>query len=226
MYQIPNDPVLKYLKDERRLSDDTIATFSLGSFPVGDDFDDLVNYIGYEVAREINILGYDDSGKVNKFKHNNVVVPIFDAYGSPIAIIGRTLLSEDKRKELGVGKYINTPFKKSMNLFGLNINKQSIRNKGTIHVVEGNFDVITAYQHNIKNVAAASWANLTKGQLVIASRYAKNINLMFDNDEAGINGAEKVIERYSNISDLTIYSKKIPSKYKDLDEYCKLKLSS
>ena len=52
-------------------------------------------------------------------------------------------------------------YNKSKVLYGLNNSSESIRKNKTVILVEGYFDLIRLYQHNIKNVAAISGTAFT-----------------------------------------------------------------
>jgi DNA primase len=60
--------------------------------------------------------------------------------------------------------------------------------------VEGNMDVIAAWQAGIKNTIAISGTAMTPEQLNIIKRYTKNIKMFFDMDEAGQKAAKRSAE--------------------------------
>jgi len=70
-----------------------------------------------------------------------------------IAFGGRILIDNARAP-----KYLNSPetilFKKSSELFGLNLAKTDIRKRGYVIMVEGYLDVITAHQYGIRNCVA------------------------------------------------------------------------
>src|SRR3990167_855874 len=86
-------------------------------------------------------------------------------------------------------KYLNSPetliYKKGNILYGLNITKDSIRKSKEAFLVEGYFDLITVYQHGIKNIIATSGTALTEDHARILRRYTDTVTLVFDGDEAG-----------------------------------------
>ena len=78
-------------------------------------------------------------------------MPFRDPYGKVAALVGRSLLSEKERTEKKLPKYKNTkPFLKGHNVFGLYENKQTILDKNSVYVVEGQFDVIKAVEKGLK----------------------------------------------------------------------------
>jgi len=210
--------VYRYLTNERGLSIETVRKFKLGIFPRYADV--VATHIGSYSAWKLGVIGFNDGGGIlSKFSTHNVIIPIFDANDAPVAVIGRTLLPEWARQEKKLPKYTNSLFKKSQNLFGLNLAKDEIRKKDEVILVEGNFDVITAYQYGVKNVVAVSSSRLARMQLLLAARYARNAKLLLDNDEAGIAGTKKALEIYKNTSGISLSDIKLPADIKDIDEY-------
>jgi len=214
--------VLSYLQS-RGITNATARLFKLGSFP--QDIDMLIRFIGKDALFQCGLLSIDRETKKikSKFKINRLIIPIIDVYGHPISIIGRCLISENERIRLDINKYTNTFFKKSKCLFGLNFAKDSIRVKNKAYVVEGNFDVIMAYQHGMRNVVASSGAFLSKTQLVLLARYTNDIRLLLDNDSAGQEASIKILRKYK-YDDVQIKASQLPSNVNDLDEYFRKKV--
>jgi DNA primase len=156
------------------------------------------------------------------FKLYPIVIPVRNVSGKSIAIGCRTLVSEEKRKQLGIPKYRNSIYKKTSHLFGLDMSVSDIRKANKVFVVEGYFDAITAHQAGIKNVVATCGTIFSERQLIILSRYTENICLLFDNDDAGRRSAKKVIEKLRYFDDsIKLTCSYTPDGYKDLDEYIK-----
>jgi DNA primase len=212
--------VLNYLRKDRGLSDETIEKFKLGAFP---PFADVAStYMGHYAAWKLGVVGLGANGQfVSKFVTHNVIIPIYDTNGLPVAIIGRSLLSEAARQKAGLAKYINSYFKKTANLFGLNLAKTSARQSNELILVEGNFDVITAHQNGIQNIAGVSNAHISKSQISLASRYASNIRLGLDRDEAGQLGCKKALASFGNLNGISLSALSWPEDVKDLDELFK-----
>lgn len=211
---------LNYLAN-RGISDSTISYFKLGYLPK--DVGTLIRFVGKDSLFKLGILTADKITKkiICRFKDHSLIIPIYDVYGNPIAIMGRTLIPDAKREKLGLIKYINTYYKKSQSLFGLNHNKKFIIKHDKAYVVEGNFDVIMAYQNGMKNVVATCGTFLSQTQHILLARYCSNIHLMFDNDEAGQEASETVFNKYKD-KDVNIFKSSLPSEVKDLDEYFKM----
>ena len=210
--------VLSYLRDERSLSLQTIKKFKLGLFPRFPDV--IANMVGGFDAWKCGLIGFNPEGEMlSRFLTHDVIIPIFDQRNNPIAIMGRTLLSNDEQKERGLPKYTNSPFKKSRSLFGLNLAKDEIRKKDEVVLVEGNFDVITSFQNGMKNVVGVSSTSLSKQQVSLVSRYTQNLSILLDNDTAGRDGTSRALKLYKDYKDVALKVLKLPSGMKDLDDY-------
>ena len=108
-----------YLKEKRRLSDDTIRHFGLGySSKVPDDLYRYMRSKGYhdDILKETGLFFIDERGARDKF-WNRVMFPILDVNNRVIGFGGRVMGD-------GEPKYLNSPetkiFDKSRNLYGLN----------------------------------------------------------------------------------------------------------
>ncbi|MCI6737894.1 MAG: toprim domain-containing protein, partial [Intestinibacter sp.] len=82
---------------------------------------------------------------------------------------------------------------KRLNLYGLNISKKSIKDD-TLILVEGYMDLISLYQNNIENVVATLGTALTIGQAKLIRRFAKNVIISYDSDQAGQNATLRAID--------------------------------
>jgi DNA primase len=87
------------------------------------------------------------------------------------------------------GKYINSPetplYKKSELLYGLGVARTPIRQKQEAILVEGNFDVVQMHQHGFGETVAPLGTSFTEAQAKLLRRFAENVVLLFDGDEAG-----------------------------------------
>lgn len=213
---LDNRELISYLKDDRGMTNQTIKSYKLGAFP--EDLRQLYQKhdLDPKELRERNIIWNADR---SQFQLYPIVIPIYDLHGVPIAIGCRTLLGDNKRKELGIPKYRNSSYKKTFHLFGLDRAVKAIRKYNKAFVVEGYFDAITANQKGIKNIVATSGTIFSERQLTILSRYTSNICLLFDNDEPGRISAKKTIDRFHDAEGVNISCEFTPDGYKDLDEY-------
>lgn len=176
---------LNYFLD-RGLTMETIRHFGLGFAP--DDWRALKNHLneqGFDdvLLESANLLRRSDkNGKVSYYDNfrNRVMFPIIDPRGNVIAFGGRVL--DDSKP-----KYINTSdtlvYKKSNGVFALNFAKNG--NDGKLIIAEGYMDVIALHQAGFTNAVACLGTALTKEQANLLSRYADEIILSYDADEAG-----------------------------------------
>jgi DNA primase len=217
-------PAGDYLR-QRGLTQDTIADWHLGYSP--DSWDDIINLLkqkGY-TDREIFQAGLSVKKEgveryYNRFRAR-IMFPIRDFNGNTVAFSAR--VRPDREETEKMGKYINSPqtmiYDKSKILFGLDKAKMAIRSNDFAIVVEGQMDVITAHQHDFKNVVASSGTALTEEQLQKLKRYTKNVYLAFDMDEAGRMAAGRGIQEAIKV-DLNIKVVILPAG-KDPDELIK-----
>lgn len=177
--------------EKRQISQKTATSFGLGFAP--DSRDELVKHmkpLGFSENElvDFGLAGIRDNKYIDKFR-NRVMFPIIDVRGNVIGFGGRVM--DDSKP-----KYLNTSetaaFNKRMNLFGLNFAKNK---KGdSLILVEGYMDVISLHQVGITNAVATLGTALTEEQARLIARYAKNIILCYDTDEAGVKATLRAIE--------------------------------
>lgn len=176
---------------ERKIEPKTVAKFGLGYALADNGLSKHLLSLGF---KEENILatglvGKSDRGILyDKFKER-FMFPIFDIRKRLIAFGGRTLESKESMKAKGIPKYVNSPenliYSKGHHLYGLNLAKGDNRKLKRILVVEGYMDVISPHQAGITNVVASLGTALTEQQGRLLRRYAEEVVLSYDSDEAG-----------------------------------------
>ena len=170
---------------KRGLNPETIKLFSLGFS--SEKWDGLINFLR---QKNVNLsfiekaglaLTKSGGGYYDRFR-NRIIFPIFDVRGRPIAFGGRVT-------DEGMPKYMNSPetacYVKGRNLYGLNLSKDAIRQANQAVVVEGYLDFIIPYQSGIRNIVASLGTALTSDQIRLLRRYAENVVMVYDPDEAG-----------------------------------------
>ena len=210
---------------DNRISKESQSFFQFGYYPEGDKIKTLISIVGEDILRESKLLFSKEIGDAHSvrkvfpsyFENYPLVVPFRDTYGGVIALVARTLLSEDERKAKGIAKYKNTVFKKGNYLFGLYENKKEILERNMVFVVEGQFDVIKSYQYGLRNVVALSCSNMSYEQFALIKRYTDNIILLLDNDEAGEKGRKNIIERFGEFANIQNFY--LPKEVKDIDQF-------
>ena len=177
----------------RGLTKKTITKFGLGFAP--NDWRELTRHLksqGFSESElvEAGLARRSDKGCYDNFR-NRVMTPIIDVYGNVIAFGGRVL--DDSKP-----KYINTgdtlAYKKTNELFGLNFAKDS--GKRTLILCEGYMDVIAMHQAGFTNAVAGCGTALTSEQVRLISRYADEVILAYDADEAGQKAVDKAIQLF------------------------------
>ncbi len=176
---------LEYL-NKRRISPAMIKHFGLGAAPDGwHALEDHLKSLGFRRDELVaaNLLRVTDkNGK--KYYYDafraKVIYPVIDLRGNVVAFGGRVL---DNSKP----KYINTSdtlvYKKSKELFALNFAKNG--NDRKLILCEGYMDVIALHQAGYTNAVAGLGTALTPEQVSLISRYADEVALCYDSDEAG-----------------------------------------
>jgi len=190
-----SNPGQLYLQS-RNINQETIDKFNLGYAP--NEWDKLYkNLLNNNFSTKI----MTQAGLIRKSKNDNYIdafryrlmIPIFDISNHVMGFGGRTLSTDSK-----IPKYINsqeTPvYHKSQLLFGLNLSKNFIREFDEAIIFEGYFDVIMAFQSNIKNVVAPLGTAFTAEQIKLLGRYSKNVIIVFDPDTAGEKATWRGIE--------------------------------
>lgn len=204
----------------RALSDRTIRHFGLGY--ADDDWSSLCRYLhskGFKdselVAANLAVKRKNGNGIYDRFT-NRVMFPIIDLRGNVIAFGGR-IMTDEKPKYLNTS---DTPvFKKSANLFSLNNAKNS--GTRTLILCEGYMDVISVNQAGFTNAVATLGTALTGEQAMLMKRYADEVVICYDADEAGQKATARAITILRNAG-LLIRVIAIPNG-KDPDEFIRSK---
>ena len=157
--------------------------------------------INYFTSRKIN----QDS--INKFKlgysenQDMVTIPVQNHEGLCVGFVGRSVEGKVFKNTTGLPK--------SKVLFNLNRVKTASR----VYVVESSFDAIRLDQVGLPAVATLG-ANVSSKQIGLLQKYFSDIMIIADNDEAGGNMKEKIIERLG--SHVTVIN--IDKQYKDIGD--------
>ena len=213
LYTPQGATALNYYRS-RGYSDRTIRRFGLGYAP--NDFHALVNHLRSKGYRDEEMLlawlaRKSEKGYVYDSFRNRVMVPIIDVRGNVIAFGGR-VLDDSKPKYINTG---DTPvFKKTNNLFALNIAKDTGRR---LILCEGYMDVIAMHQAGFTDAVAALGTSFTNDHANLIARYADEVILIFDADEAGQKGANRAMSMLRNTG-VRVRVVRIPDG-KDPDEY-------
>jgi len=195
-------PARDYLA-KRGMDVDVIRQFQLGFAP--DRWDWILkrahgtDYTPAVLARiGLIVERRQGGGYYDRFKAR-VLFPIFDAQGRAVGLGGRILPQLASGEE---AKYINSPetplFSKSRLLYGLHAARDAIRKSGTVLVMEGYTDCITAHQFGFDNTVAVLGTALGGSHIQVLRRFADRVRvvLVLDGDEAGRRRAKEVLELF------------------------------
>ncbi|MBL9124099.1 MAG: DNA primase [Planctomycetaceae bacterium] len=190
----------RYLAD-RGISPESIQEFQLGFAPDRWDWllerarqtsfsPTLLEAVGLAVKRD------QGSGHYDRFR-GRVLFPIRDPQGRPVAFGGRIL---PELAQTTQAKYINSPetplFSKSSMLYALDRSKDAISKSRTVVVVEGYTDVVVAHQYGLKNFVAVLGTALGERHMRLLRRYADQVVLVLDGDEAGQRRTNEILELF------------------------------
>lgn len=209
---------LRYVKEGRHFTADTIRTWQLGYSPEsGTALYEFLKKRGFteEELSKAGLITRRRSGFGDMFR-GRVMIPLSDGQGNVVGFTAR-LLKDDKNAP----KYFNTPqtilYDKGRQVFGLHHAKEAIRKNDVTVLVEGNLDVIASHQAGVQHVVAAAGTAMTADHLRSISRLSPNVILAFDADKAGIAAAERAIPIAQSVGvDIKIVS--MPGDIKDPDE--------
>ncbi|NDI33707.1 DNA primase [Chengkuizengella sediminis] len=150
---------------------------------------------------------------VDRFR-DRIIFPITNVRGKVIAFAGRALGD-------GQPKYLNSPetilFNKSKTLYNFSQAKTEIRRTGRIVLFEGYADVIKAWDAGVLNGVATMGTAVTREHATTLKRYADQIILCFDGDEAGQTAAIKNLSILEKMK-FQVYVAMLPDQM-DPDEY-------
>ena len=181
---------------DRGISDATGEAMGLGFAPPSRTaLKDALLKQGYSeglLVRAGLLVQREEGPSVDRFR-NRLMIPIRRDTGSVIGFGGRAVDPDQQPK------YLNSPetpiYSKGRTLYGLDLSKAGIRQKGFGVLVEGYFDFGQVYQAGFPAVASCGTA-LTPQQVQQLHRFASKVVLSFDPDTAGQGAAAKSSELF------------------------------
>lgn len=174
-----------YLR-ERGFEPALVERFRLGYAPEGWDF-----LVGKAAKAKVDLALLEQAGLVSRRQsggffdtfRGRLMFAIADVRGRVVGFGGRAL-GED-----GQPKYLNTAqtpvFDKGRVLYGLGQARTAVERERRALVVEGYTDCLMAHQAGIDWTVATLGTALTAGHARLLRRYADEVVLVFDGDEAG-----------------------------------------
>lgn len=188
---------LDYLRVNRGLTDETISLFGLGY--TGQTHGFIQEKLGREfsidqLAEERLVFMAEDGSTHDGFR-DRVIIPVHYVDGNLAGLAGRCI------DENVVAKYLNTPSFRNLSgveiFMGLHLSFLETRRKGALYLFEGYFDVMSAYQSGLVNVAALNGSMLTRESVSFLTSLLPRVTIKVcgDGDEAGIDLARDMKER-------------------------------
>jgi DNA primase len=209
---------------ERRLTGETVRRWGLGYAPLSGDWlvqRGTEADISFELLEKVGLIakrtphpnpspqggegntaatrppgerGWGE-GYYDRFR-DRVMFPIRDARGHTVAFGGR-ILPSSPYAERGP-KYYNsseTPlFKKSEQIYGLDLARHAAQGAGCLAVVEGYTDVLMAHQMGVPQVVATMGTALNARHVQQLRRFTSRVVLVFDADAGGETGVDRALE--------------------------------
>lgn len=204
--------------ENRKLGINISRKFGLGYAPDGRNalFEHLKEK-GYSIGDMLQsglvIENKDKNGYHDRFR-DRLMFPIFDPQGRVVGFGGRIIGK-------GEPKYLNSPetilFSKSRNLYGLNFAKAA--RKKELILVEGYMDMISLYQAGFHNVVAALGTAFNQEHARTLKKFAEDMILLYDSDEAGTNATLRAIPVLTS-NGFRVRVTQVPNG-KDPDDYIK-----
>ena len=190
--QLKRSPVaIEYLKG-RGLTGEIAARYGLGYAPEG--WQSLqaafADYADPKLLECGLVIENDQGRRYDRFRER-ITFPILDQRGHVIGFGGRVLGK-------GEPKYLNSPetplFEKGRELYGLVQARGTIRDSGTVLVVEGYMDVVALAQFGVANAVATLGTAATPHHMQKLLRVADRVVFSFDGDAAGRRAAGRALE--------------------------------
>lgn len=205
---------VRYIKSKETETDiEQIVTNALVVKPEYTQFDQvLVKRLNQQALESPRAMRYYNGRliteeSVRKFwlgfseKQDMVTIPVHSPDGMEVGFVGRSIEGKD---------FKNTPgLPKSKVLFNLH----RVKTSSKVYVVESSFDAIRLDQCGFPAVATLG-ANVSNIQTDLLKKYFNNIIVIADNDEAGGNMKDKIMERLG--SRVTVI--KLDKQYKDIGD--------
>ena len=190
LWQPDGKAALDYLHG-RGLDDGIIRRFGLGA--AVDRWDDLTAFLegkGY-TREELGLAGLTVVKGDHAFDmfRNRAMFPIIDQQNRVLGFGGRAM-NDAKPKYLNTA---DTPvFNKRKGVYAINLIRK-MRDLKRVILVEGYMDVVAITQAGVSGAVATLGTALTNEQARLLKRYAPEVHLAYDGDEAGQHAIERAL---------------------------------
>jgi len=192
---VQNQAALNYLQN-RGVEQRSIEKFSLGYVGSGKSVIEFLKSMQIPLPKAVDagVIAVGERGEYYARLVDRVIFPIYNANGAIVGFGGRTLGNHP-------AKYINSPqtklFNKSRLLYGYNLAKRDIYEKGRVIVTEGYLDVIMLHQAGFSTAVATLGTALTSEHLPLLKKGEPKVVLAYDGDSAGVAAALKAAKLLS-----------------------------
>ena len=207
---------------KRGVSADAIKLFRIGAAP--ELWDDTVNWArskNFDLATVEQaglVIKKEETGRHYDRFRGRLMFPICDEQGRVVGFSGRMLSGDEK-----TAKYVNSPetpiFTKSKIFFGLDKSKRAILDAGYAIICEGQLDLIACFMGGVQNIVAPQGTAFTDQHARIIKRYANEVVLCFDSDNAGQNAIVRSLD-YLLAAELAVRVAVVPAPH-DPDSFIK-----
>ena len=207
---------------KRGVSADAIKLFRIGAAP--ELWDDTVNWARSKkfdlatVEKAGLIIRKEETDRYYDRFRGRLMFPICDEQGRVVGFSGRVLSGDEK-----TAKYVNSPetpiFTKSKIFFGLDKSKRAILDANCAIICEGQLDLIACFTNGVQNIVAPQGTAFTESHARIIKRYANEVVLCFDSDNAGQNAIVRSLDHLL-ASGLAVRVAVVPSPH-DPDSFIK-----
>ncbi len=143
--------------------------------------------VDIDLALSADLLRHSDRGGAPfAYFRNRIIFPIKNISRQVAGFGGRVI-------DQGEPKYLNSSdsayFTKGKLLYGFDASRMAIAREKTAILVEGYLDLLALAQVGITNVVATCGTAFTPDQARLIKRSARNVQLVFDGDKAGLKAA-------------------------------------
>jgi DNA primase len=183
---------LDYLK-KRGFDEQTLNYFELGYAPKSGNqlYENLSkDFHDYELIEQ-GLVGKNNNEYYDIFR-NRIMFPINNIQGKAVGFSGRIIDNDAE-----TAKYVNSTqtslFTKSDILYNLDKAIPFINQNKRLILMEGFFDVISAYTADIKEAVCSMGTALTINQAKLIKKYTDDVVVCYDGDEAGLRAAYKAL---------------------------------
>lgn len=162
----------------------------------------------------------DGSNLFDTFR-NRLIFPIRDLQGEVLGFGGRWLGANSAETPKYINSLESPLYEKEKVLYNLDQARKSIRDMGSVVLVEGYMDCLSLVQAGFPNVVANCGTALTKIQAHTLRKMAPKIICLYDSDEAGKAAAERAMDIFLENEGVPLLCALLEGDAKDPDEFLK-----